>query len=105
MQIAIFTGNLTRDPETRYTAEGTAISKYTVAVNRRYIPKDGVSADFFDVTTFGKQAENDAKFLSKGNKVEIHATIQLGSYTDKDGNNHKTIDFLPSAVQYLSPKK
>lgn len=105
MQRFIFTGRLTRDPEISYSKDGTAITKYTVAVDRRYKPEGAPTADFFNCTVFGKQAENDDKYLHQGDLVGITATIALGKWKDKDGKNHPTIDIYPQEVDYLQTKR
>ena len=66
-------GRLTRDPEVRYSqgASQTAIARYTVAVDRRFKREGDPDADFFDCTTFGKQAEFVEKYLHKGTKIVL----------------------------------
>ena len=66
----ILMGNLTRDPELRYTPNGTAVSTLSLAVNRRPRPDtQEKEVDFFDVVVFGKQAENCSEYLRKGSPI------------------------------------
>ncbi|WP_459203487.1 single-stranded DNA-binding protein (plasmid) [Ralstonia pseudosolanacearum] len=75
----IIIGNVTKDVELRYTSGGTAAVTYTVAVDDVYYDRDGQKrekTDFIPVTTYGKQAENDAKFLKKGSMVAVTGRIR-----------------------------
>lgn len=91
-------GNLTRDPEIRYTsgAEPMAIATFTLAINRA---KDG--ADFPRVKCFGRTAENCERYLSKGRKVAVTGRIQTGSY-EKDGRKVYTTDVVAERVEFLN---
>ena len=102
MNHVIIIGNLTKDPETRYStgANQTAITRFTVAVNDGYGDKSYTS--YIPVVVFGKQAENAERYLTKGSKVAVHGRIQTGSYTNKEGNKVYTTDVIASNVEYLS---
>lgn len=91
-------GRLTKDPEVRYTADQTAIAKFTVAVDRFGKEKQ---ADFIPVTVFGKQAENCEKYLVKGRKVAIQGRIQTGSYENKEGKKVYTTDVVANTVEFI----
>jgi single-strand DNA-binding protein len=74
-----FAGNLTKDVALRTIAGGKSMATYVVAVDATYIDKDGKkheACDFIPVTTYGTQAENDAKFLKKGSSVVVHARVR-----------------------------
>lgn len=94
-------GNLTKDVELRFTANGTPSVTFTVAVDNVYFDRDGKKheeADFIPVTTYGKQAENDAKFLKKGSTVA--ATGRIHSWykpTERKGG----FNFEAERVHYL----
>ena len=92
-------GNLTKDPELRYTTDGKPIAKFTVAVNDGYGENQRTS--YIPVTVFGKQAENCDRFLSKGRKVGVTGRIQTGSY-EKDGRKIYTTDVIANVVEFLS---
>lgn len=87
MNKVILVGNLTRDPEVRYSqgASQTAVARFSVAVNRKFKREGEPDADFFNCTSFGKQAEFVEKYLHKGRKVAISGRIQNDNYTNKDG--------------------
>lgn len=93
-------GNLTKDPELRYsTGESqTAICRFTVAINNGYGDREEVS--FIPVTTFGKTAENCEKYLAKGRKVAVQGRIKTGSY-EKDGRKVYTTDIIASRVEFI----
>lgn len=96
-------GNLTRDPELRYSTgeKQTAVCKFTVAINDGYGDKQ--QTNYIPVTVFGKQAESCEKYLSKGKKVAVSGRIQTGSYTNKEGNKVYTTDIIADRVEFLSP--
>ena len=74
-------GNITRDPEIRYTPKGTAIARLGLAVNRSWKTESGETreeATFIDVDAFGKQAETLGQYLRKGNPIFIEGRLQIG---------------------------
>ena len=109
MNQVILIGNLTRDPEVRYTTGGSqmAVCRFTVAVNERRRNAAGEwedSPSFIPIVVFGKQAENCEKYLAKGRKVAISGRIQTGSYTNKEGNKVYTTDVIANNVEFLSTR-
>lgn len=101
MNVVALIGNLTRNPEVRYTNDHMAIASFSIAINRPP-KKDGTEggADFPRVTVFGKQAENCERFLHRGSKVGIVGKIQTGSY-EKDGQRVYTTDIVADRVEFL----
>lgn len=93
-------GNLTRDPDVRYStgSNPTAIGKFSIAVDDGYGDKKRTS--YISVVVFGKQAENCQKYLFKGSKVAIRGHIQTGSY-EKDGRKIYTTDVVADQVEFL----
>ena len=96
-------GNLTRDPEIRYTTgqNQMAICNVTVAVNDGYGDKQKTS--YVPVTVFGKMAENCEKFLRKGSKVAVSGKLTTGSY-EKDGKTIYTWNVTAFSIEFLTPK-
>lgn len=97
-------GNLTRDPETRYTqgTNPTTMCTFAIAVNEKYGGKEEVN--FFDVVAFGKTAENCAQYLSKGKKVAVTGRLKTGEYTSQTtGQKVKTTSIVATNVEFLSP--
>ena len=101
----IITGNLTRDPELRSTNSGLAICSMRIASNtRRKNNQTGQWEDkpnFFDVTVFGAQGENCARFLSKGRPVAIDGRLEWREFTDQQGNNRQAVEIIADGVQFL----
>lgn len=95
-------GNLTRAPELRTTAAGVPVCRFCVAVNRRFTSDQG--ADFFDVVTFRKTAENCASYLVKGRKVCVVGALRINEYTDREGNRRTSVDIAADEVEFLSPR-
>ena len=86
----IVSANLTKDAELRYTTNGKAYSKFSIANNEGY--GENKKTTFFNCTLWGKSAENLNRFLTKGQKVLITGKIELGKYTDKEGIERTTVD-------------
>lgn len=95
-------GNLTRDPELRFTPNGTAVSSFGIAVNKRIQNKESGewtnSADFFNVVTWFKLAENCAESLSKGDRVLISGRLSQDTWDDKDGQKRSSYRIIANIV-------
>lgn len=104
MNKVILLGRLTKDPDTRQAGE-TTVSRFTLAVNRRYKKEGGQDADFPNVVTFGKTAEFVSKYLHKGSKIALEGRIVTGSYKDKDGVTRYTTEVVAENVEFAESKK
>lgn len=83
---AIIHGRLTRDPETRFTSKGTAITQFSMAVNRVWKSADGEKredVDFFEMVAFGKRGETIEKFVQKGKEIIVQAIPKQDTWEDK----------------------
>lgn len=101
MNKAILTGRFTRDPEIKYTNDGTSIARFSIAVNRRFV-KEGSDqkADFLNCIAFGKSAEFIEKYFSKGMKADLSGRIQTDSYTNRDGQKVYTTDIVVEEIEF-----
>ena len=101
----VLTGNLTRDPELRSTGSGLAVCSLRIASNtRRKNNQTGEWEDkpnFFDVTVWGAQGENCARFLAKGRPVAIDGRLEWREFTDNAGNKRQAVEIVADAVQFL----
>ena len=97
-------GRLTRDPELRHTPNGAATCNLTVAIDRLPDQNGNRVADFIPVVTWNRQAENVAKYLTKGRLVAVEGRIQTRNYEDKDGKRVYVTEVLASNVQFLESK-
>src|SRR5918996_916420 len=89
----ILLGNLTRDPEVRYTPKGTAVTELGMAVNRVYTAENGEKREettFVDVTLWGRTAEIAGEYLKKGRPVFIEGRLQLDTWDDKQTGQKRT---------------
>lgn len=106
MNNVILKGRLTKDPEVRYTqgqnGEQMAISRYTLAVNRRN-GKD--EADYINCVAFGRQGEFAEKYLKKGQEIIVIGRIQTGSYTNKDGQKVYVTDVVVESHEFCGTKQ
>lgn len=99
---ALVYGNLTRDPELRTTPNGVNVCTFSLATNRVYNDRDGVrqeQAEYHNIVVFGKQAENAAKYLKKGNGAFVEGRLQTRSW-DKDGVKHYRTEIVADRVQF-----
>ncbi|MEK6814087.1 MAG: single-stranded DNA-binding protein [Nitrospirota bacterium] len=101
----ILMGNLTRDPEVRFTPQGTPVANFSVAVNRKYKQGDELKEEvgFFDVVVFGKQAENCGQYLAKGRSVLVEGRLQQRRWETDDGQKRSKVEVVAQSVQFLSP--
>jgi len=106
MNKVIMMGRLTRDPEVRYSQGGsqTAVGRFSIAVDRRFKRDGQPEADFFNCTTFGKQAEFVEKYLKKGTKIVISGSVQNDNYTDKDGNQRYSVQIICDEIEFAESK-
>ena len=105
MNKAILMGRLTRDPEVRYTEAQLAIARFSLAVDRKFKKQgDEVTADFFNCTAFGKQAEFVEKYLKKGIKVVVIGRIQNDNYTNKDGQKVYSVQVIVEEMEFAESK-
>lgn len=101
----ILIGRLTADPENRSTVEGTAVSRFRLAVDRP--PREGQStgADFIDVVAWDKLAEVASKYLKKGQMVLVEGRIQVRSFLDDGGNRKWSTEVVARILKMLSAGK
>lgn len=106
LNVAVLMGRLTADPELRHTPSDTAVTSFTLAVDRSYV-KSGEErqADFIDVVAWRSTAEFVCKYFRKGQLVAVHGSIQTRSYTDKDGNKRKAFEVVTDTVSFTGSKQ
>lgn len=100
----IIVGNLGRDPELRYTPQGVAVCNFSMATNEKKRDKSGELQDvttWFRVTLWRNQAENAAKYLTKGSPVYIEGRLGVEEWTDRDGNNRFTLEVQGNEMHFL----
>jgi len=101
-------GNLTRDPELRYTPGGTAVAQFGMAVNRRFKNREGhmqEEATFVDIEVWGRQAETSSEYLSKGSPVLIEGRLKLDSWESKQtGEKRSKLRVVGERVQFLGSR-
>lgn len=100
----IVVGNLGRDPEMRYTPQGTPVCTFSVATNERKKTSAGEQQDittWFRVTVWGKQAENVSKYLTKGRSVYVEGRMHVEEWTDKEGKQRYTLELNASDVRFI----
>lgn len=105
MNKAIIVGNLTRDPEMRTTANGTAVTSFTVAVQRQYKSQDGTQqADFINCVAWRGTAVFIAIYFTKGSKIGIVGTIQTRTYDDQNGNKRYVTEVVVDEAEFVTSK-
>lgn len=106
MNKVILTGRLTRDPDVRYTAGDNpmAISRYTLAVDRRIKREGEATADFISCVAFGKAGEIAEKYFCKGIRIVVTGRLQTGSYINREGNKIYTTDVIVEEQEFAESK-
>lgn len=106
MNKVILMGRLTRDPEVRYSQgqSGTAVCRYSLAVNRSYKRDGEPDADFINVVAFGNRGEFAGKYFKKGMMVAVVGELRISSYTDKDGNKRWSTDVVVSEQHFAESR-
>lgn len=101
-------GNLTRDPELRYTPSGTAVCSFSIATNRNWTTDSGEKKDeveFHRIVAWNKLAELCSQFLTKGRKVFVEGRLQTRSWTAQDGAQKQTTEIVISDMILLDSKR
>ena len=100
----VMTGNLTRDPELRSLSSGTSVCSLRIACNTRRRDASGEWVDkpnFFDITVWGAQGENCARYLSKGRPIAVDGRLEWREFEDRTGQRRQAIDIIADSVQFL----
>jgi single-strand DNA-binding protein len=98
-------GRLTADPENKQTTDGTSVTSFTVAVNRKGTTADGKAvADFFKVTAWRSLADFVAKFFCRGSAIFIVGTVQNRSYVDHEGSKRYVTEIIADEVSFVDSK-
>ena len=101
-------GNLTRDPELRYVPSGTAVTNFSLAVNRIYTSPSGEKKKetcFVRIVAWGRMAETCGEFLMKGSSVFVEGRLQSRSWEGSDGQKRNTIEVVANNIQFLDRLK
>lgn len=102
MNQVILIGRLTRDPELRFIPNsGTAVARFSLAVNREFKKEGQPDADFFNIVVWGKSAENCANYLKKGRLVAVNGNMRNNNYEDKNGVKHYNVEVVANRVEFL----
>lgn len=101
----ILIGNLTKDPELRYTPQGTPVTTFRIAVNSKYKQADDVKQEtlFIDNVVFGKQAESCSKYLNKGSSVLVEGRLQERRW-ESNGQQKSKFEVVAQSVRFLGKR-
>jgi single-strand DNA-binding protein len=102
----ILMGNLTKDPEIRYTPNGTPVANFSLAVNRRYKQGEELKDEvcYIDIVVFGKQAEHCGQYLNKGHGVIVDGRLQQRRWETDDGQKRSKHEVVAQTINFL-PKR
>ncbi len=104
----ILMGNLTRDPEMRQTQNGTSICRFSIAVNRSFSSQDGSQRDetcFVDIDSFGRTAENIAKYFTKGKPILVEGRLRQDSWEDKQGQKRTKLVVVLERFEFIGSSR
>ena len=100
-------GNLGRDPELRYTAQGTPVCTFSVATNEKRKDRNGEMQDhttWFRVTLWNRQAETASQYLQKGRQVYIEGRLRVEEYIDRDGKPRHSLEVFATDMQFIGSR-
>lgn len=103
----IIVGYLGRDPELRYTPQGTAVCHFSVATTEKRKDKSGEMQDqttWFRISVWGRQAEVANQYLAKGRQVYIEGRLRQEEYTDRDGKVRTSLEVMASDLQFIGAR-
>lgn len=102
----VLMGRLTRDPELRRTGSGTAVTSFTLAVDRDFKAQNGVKeTDFIDVVAWRNTAEFVSKYFTKGRMAAVEGRLQIRDWTDKDGTKRRSAEVVADDVYFGDTKR
>jgi len=104
----ILIGNLTRDPELRFTPSGKPVARLGIAVNRRWTNTQGEKSeavDFFNVVAWGRLAEVCADFVTKGSPIAVEGKLQSRSWEAQDGTKRSAVEVVADTIQFLGRRQ
>lgn len=106
MNKVILLGNLTRDPEIRYSQgeKQMAVARFSLAVNRRFAKDGETNADFLNCTAFGKTAEFVEKYFRQGSRMGLVGRIENNNYTNKNGEKVYSVQIMVEEVEFAERK-
>jgi single-strand DNA-binding protein len=104
MNKVVLMGRLTKDPELKYTANNTAVCKFTLAVNRRFT-KEEKQADFIPIVAWGKLGEFCGKYFAKGQQVAVIGAIQTRNWEDNEGKRHYATEVIAEEAYFADSKR
>lgn len=105
MNIVILMGRLTKDVDLKQSSTGKAYTQFSLAVDRPVAKGQDKQTDFINCKAFGKTAELLGNYFSKGNRVGVEGSLQVGSYVNKDGKTVYTTDVLVNRVHFIESRK
>ncbi len=103
----ILIGNLGKDPEMRYTPNGQAVTRFSIATSERFKDRNGEQQErttWHNIVVWGRQAEIAKEYLSKGRSVYVEGRIDNRSYDDKDGNKRYISEIIVQRMQFLGSR-
>ena len=103
MNKVILCGNLTKDPDVRYTQNGKAMARMSIAINQGY--GDNKTTEYFNLVAWEKTAQLCEKYLHKGSKVLVEGRLKNNNYEDKKGVKHYAVDVIVETVEFMDSKK
>ena len=105
MNRVVLIGRLTADPELRFTQNGIAVARFTLAVDRTFANQQGErETDFIDIVVWRKQAENCGQYLKKGHLAAVDGRLQVRSYTTSEGQKRRVWEVVADNVRFLERK-
>ena len=104
LNVVVLTGRLTDTPELKTTGSGTSVCSFSIAVERRYKSGEERQADFINIVTWRATAEFVSKYFKKGSLIIVFGSVQIDTWTDRNGVEHRTPNIMVDEVQFGESK-
>ena len=101
----VLVGRMTRDPELRRTGNGTAVTSFTLALDRGFTTQDGQSADFIPCVVWNKAAESTAQYCHEGSLVGVDGSLRSRNYTNNQGQKVYVVEVMCNSVKFLESRR
>lgn len=105
MNVCIFIGRLTENPELRKTSSDISVTRFSIAVDRPYKSGEDKQTDFINISAWRGTAEFITRYFTKGQRIAIEGSLRMNKFTDKDGNNRTSYEVVANNVHFVESKR
>ena len=105
MNVCIFIGRLTENPELRKTSSDLSVTRFSIAVDRQFKSGEERQADFINIVAWRQSAEFICRYFTKGQRIAIEGSLRMNKFTDRDGNNRTSYEVVVNNAHFVESKR